>query len=72
MRTLVLLRRYDEAQAELARFPEGKYRDHGLALLHELPDRRAEADAALGATRLRCPATPRMSSCWPTSMPFAA
>jgi tetratricopeptide (TPR) repeat protein len=47
VRILVLQRRYDEARSVLARFPEGKYRDHGLALLYLAPGGQAEADAAL-------------------------
>ena len=47
IRVLILLRRFDEAQSELATIPEGRFRDHGLALLYELPARRAEAAAAL-------------------------
>lgn len=46
-RVLILLRRFDEAQLAIATIPEGWHRDHGLALLHELPSRRAEAAAAL-------------------------
>jgi Tfp pilus assembly protein PilF len=47
VRVLILLRRFDEAQLELATIPEGQLRDRGLALLYELPARRAEAAAAL-------------------------
>jgi thioredoxin-like negative regulator of GroEL len=47
VRLLILQRRYHEAQAALAQVPEGKFRDHGRALLYALPARRAEADAAL-------------------------
>lgn len=48
IRVLVLQRRYDEAYAACLRLPEGEARDHGLALLFEAPDRRPEADVALG------------------------
>lgn len=47
VRILVLQRRYDEAQSAVARFPEGKIRDHGLALLYQAPGRLAQADVAL-------------------------
>jgi TolB-like protein/DNA-binding winged helix-turn-helix (wHTH) protein/Tfp pilus assembly protein PilF len=47
VRILVLQRRYDEAQSAIARFPESKLRDHGLALLYQAPGRLADADAAL-------------------------
>jgi TolB-like protein/DNA-binding winged helix-turn-helix (wHTH) protein/Tfp pilus assembly protein PilF len=47
IRILVLQGRYDEARSAIARFPEGKFRDHGLALLYRAPDHRAQADAAL-------------------------
>jgi tetratricopeptide (TPR) repeat protein len=47
VRLLILLRRFDEAQRELARISEGRARDYGLAMLYELPARRAEAAAAL-------------------------
>jgi TolB-like protein/DNA-binding winged helix-turn-helix (wHTH) protein/tetratricopeptide (TPR) repeat protein len=47
VRVLILSGRFDEAQSELATIPEGKLRDQGLALLYELPARRAEAVAAL-------------------------
>ena len=47
VRILVLQRRYDEAQSAVARLPEGKFRDHGLALLYQAPGRLAEADVAL-------------------------
>jgi TolB-like protein/Tfp pilus assembly protein PilF len=47
VRILVLQRRYDEAQSAIAKLPEGKFRDHGLALLYQAPGRLAEADAAL-------------------------
>jgi len=47
VRVLVLQRRYDEAQSALAQLPEGKFRDHGLALLYQAPGRLAEADIAL-------------------------
>jgi TolB-like protein/DNA-binding winged helix-turn-helix (wHTH) protein/tetratricopeptide (TPR) repeat protein len=47
-RIFVLQRRYDEAQSAIAQMPEGKIRDHGLALLYRAPGRQAESDAALG------------------------
>lgn len=47
-RALVLQRRYDEAFSTFSRLPEGETRDYGLALLHQSPDRLAEANAALG------------------------
>lgn len=47
VRIFVLQRRYDEAHSALARFPEGKFRDHGLALLYQTPGGLAEADVAL-------------------------
>ena len=46
-RILVLQRRHEEAWALVAEIPPGKYRDHAVALLHAVPERRAEADAAL-------------------------
>jgi TolB-like protein/DNA-binding winged helix-turn-helix (wHTH) protein/Tfp pilus assembly protein PilF len=50
VQTLVLLQRYDEAWSVTARIPPGKEKDYAIALQHEVPGRRAEADAAL--TRL--------------------
>ena len=47
VRIYVLQGRDAEAYAAVTRMPEGKYRDHGLALLYRAPDHRAEADAAL-------------------------
>jgi thioredoxin-like negative regulator of GroEL len=47
VRILVLQRRYDEAQSAIAQLPEGKFRDHGLALLWDVPGRLPEADVAL-------------------------
>ena len=47
VKILVLLGRYDKAQSVVDQLPNGKHRDYGLALLHGLPGRRAEADAAL-------------------------
>jgi TolB-like protein/DNA-binding winged helix-turn-helix (wHTH) protein/tetratricopeptide (TPR) repeat protein len=47
VRILVLQRRYEEAQAAIAQLPEGKFRDHGLALLWDVPGRLPEADLAL-------------------------
>jgi thioredoxin-like negative regulator of GroEL len=46
-RILVLQRRYDEAQSAIAQLPEGKFRDHGLALLWDVPGRVSEANLAL-------------------------
>lgn len=51
-RVLVMLRRYDEAYLGLANLPAGE-RDYGLALLHEAPGRRAEADAAFARLSAR-------------------
>ena len=47
VRILVLQRRYDEAQSAISQLPEGKYRDHGLALLYLAPGQLNGADAAL-------------------------
>ena len=47
VRIHVLQGRDAEAYAAVTRMPDGKYRDHGLALLYRAPDHRAEADAAL-------------------------
>ena len=47
VRILALQRRYDEAQSAIAKLPEGKHRDYGLALMYQAPGGRAEADAAL-------------------------
>ncbi len=47
-RLLILLGRYDEATAAIARLPEGSWRDYPLALMHRAPGRRDESDAALG------------------------
>jgi thioredoxin-like negative regulator of GroEL len=47
VRILVLQRRYEEAQSAIAQLPEGKFRDHGLALLWDVPGRLPEADLAL-------------------------
>lgn len=47
LRSLVVQRRYDEAEAEIPRLPDGLPRDSGLAFLHDAPARHAEADAAL-------------------------
>ncbi len=49
---LVALRRYDDAYRAIERLPTGK-RDFGLALLHEAPGHRAEADAALSRLSAR-------------------
>ena len=40
-------RHYDEAHSAIAKLPEGKHRDYGLALMYQAPGGRAEADAAL-------------------------
>lgn len=45
-RILTLQGRFDEAAAEALRLPEGRYRDHALAVLHAAPGHRAAADAA--------------------------
>jgi tetratricopeptide (TPR) repeat protein len=47
VRILVLQRRYDEAQSAIAQLPKGKFRDHGLALLWDVPGRLPEANLAL-------------------------
>jgi TolB-like protein/DNA-binding winged helix-turn-helix (wHTH) protein/Tfp pilus assembly protein PilF len=47
VRIRVLQGRDAEAYTAVSRMPEGKYRDHGLALLYRAPDHGAEADAAL-------------------------
>ena len=47
LRIDVLRGRDADAYAAVTRMPEGKYRDHGLALLYRTPVHRAEADAAL-------------------------
>jgi TolB-like protein/DNA-binding winged helix-turn-helix (wHTH) protein len=47
VRALVLLERYDEAVALIARLPYGKGRDYAMALLYNAPGRKADADAAL-------------------------
>lgn len=44
---LVLLEKYDEVEAAIARLPEGTMRDSGLAFLYRAPGGRADADAAL-------------------------
>ncbi len=46
-RILVLQRRYAEVWTLVARIPPGKYQDHAIALLYAVPERQAEADAAL-------------------------
>ncbi len=46
-RIYILQGRFDEARKEIARMPQGKYRDHALALLFKAPGGRADADAAL-------------------------
>ena len=47
VRILALQRRYDETHSAIAKLPEGKQRDYGLALMYQAPGGRAEADAAL-------------------------
>lgn len=47
IRVLVQLHRYAEAEALIAGLPAGSLKDHGLALLYDLPAKRAEAEAAL-------------------------
>jgi tetratricopeptide (TPR) repeat protein len=51
VRILTLLKRYDEAQAQIDLLPEGPYRNFALALQHQAPGHREEADAALRALR---------------------
>ncbi len=46
-RILILQGRYEEARLAVEKLPAGKYRDHGLALLYQLPGFLADADAAL-------------------------
>jgi TolB-like protein/DNA-binding winged helix-turn-helix (wHTH) protein/Tfp pilus assembly protein PilF len=46
-RILTLQGRLREAVTAAMRLPSGKYRDQAVALLHALPEHRAEADAAL-------------------------
>lgn len=46
VRILVLQEHIAEAYASLSKMPEGKYRDHGLALLYQVPAYRAESEAA--------------------------
>ena len=46
VRILVLQKHVSEAYASLSKMPEGKYRDHGLALLYQVPAYRAESEAA--------------------------
>ena len=50
---LVALHRYDEAQAQVLKLPEGVPRDQGLALLYRAPGHEAEADAALARLAAR-------------------
>lgn len=47
VRILVAKRQYAEAHARALRLPDSDLRDHGLALLFDAPEYRAEADAAL-------------------------
>lgn len=44
---LVLQQRYAEAKSAIDKFPPGKYRDRGIALLYQPPGNPAAADAAL-------------------------
>ncbi len=46
-RILVLQKRYGEAEEAIARLPEGRERDHGVALLAHAQGKKVEADAAL-------------------------
>jgi len=46
-RVLVRQKRFDSAIAEIMQLPPGEPRDSGMALLHDVPDYEAEADAAL-------------------------
>ena len=46
-RILILEKRLDEARALIEPLPEGRLRDHGLALLHYSDGRREAADVAL-------------------------
>ena len=47
VRILVAQRQYAEARARTLQLPDDGMRDHGLALLFDSPDYRAEADVAL-------------------------
>jgi TolB-like protein/DNA-binding winged helix-turn-helix (wHTH) protein/tetratricopeptide (TPR) repeat protein len=47
VRILVAQRQYAEARARTLQLPDDGMRDHGLALLFDSPEYRAEADAAL-------------------------
>ena len=58
-RILVLQGRLDEAAEAAMQLPPGKYRDQAMALLHALPGRRAEADAALRRLEAYVPAPPQ-------------
>jgi TolB-like protein/Tfp pilus assembly protein PilF len=51
VRVLTLLKRYDEAQAQIALLPAGPFKNFALALQHQAPGRQREADAALQALR---------------------
>ncbi len=44
---LILQRRFEEAQSEIAHVPEGKLRDQALALFYAATGRQSEADGAL-------------------------
>lgn len=55
---LILSGRYDEADTLIAELPEGGYRDFALSLLHGVPGRGAEAEAAL-ARLASAPGSPR-------------
>jgi TolB-like protein/DNA-binding winged helix-turn-helix (wHTH) protein/Flp pilus assembly protein TadD len=57
-RILVLQRRFGDANAAVARLPEGELRDHGLALLAHAQGRRAEADTALERLAAQSTTTP--------------
>jgi TolB-like protein/DNA-binding winged helix-turn-helix (wHTH) protein/Flp pilus assembly protein TadD len=58
-RILVLQGRLDDAAEAAMQLPPGKYRDQAMALLHALPGRRAEADAALRRLEAYVPAPPQ-------------
>jgi len=46
-RILIQLERYDEAMPLIAGITERNFKDHVLALMHRVPERRIESDAAL-------------------------
>ena len=58
-RILTLQDRLAEAATAAMDLPQGKYRDQALALLHALPDHRAEADAALRRLEAYVPVPPQ-------------